>query len=61
MLAKLSDWLFILAGLGSGLIVGFVMGKIVMDRHLWLIRKIVRKFRKTQKKPRMQQRQIVRA
>uniref|UniRef100_A0A164ZUZ1 Leucine-rich repeat-containing N-terminal plant-type domain-containing protein n=1 Tax=Daucus carota subsp. sativus TaxID=79200 RepID=A0A164ZUZ1_DAUCS len=31
-------------GLGSGLVVGFVMGDISMDRHPWLIRGIVQKF-----------------
>ncbi|KAL1818006.1 hypothetical protein ACET3Z_020580 [Daucus carota] len=55
------DWLFILLGLGSGLVVGFVMGDISMDRHPWLIRRIVRKFGRTQKKPRMRRRQIIRA
>ncbi|KAL1818007.1 hypothetical protein ACET3Z_020581 [Daucus carota] len=38
------DWLFILVGLGSGLVVGFVMGDISMDRHPGLIRGIVQKF-----------------
>nr|XP_017251210.1 PREDICTED: receptor-like protein 12 [Daucus carota subsp. sativus] len=55
------DWLFILLGLGSGLVVGFVVGDISMDRHPWLIRRIVRKFGRTQKKPRMRRRQIIRA
>ncbi|KAL1818008.1 hypothetical protein ACET3Z_020582 [Daucus carota] len=55
------DWLFILLGLGSGLVVGFVMGDISMDRHPWLIRGIVRKFGQTQKKPRTRRRQIIRA
>ncbi|KAL1818009.1 hypothetical protein ACET3Z_020583 [Daucus carota] len=55
------DWLFILVGLGSGLVVGFVLGDISMDRHPWLIRGIVRKFGRTQKKPRVRGRQIIRA
>ncbi|XP_017251211.2 receptor like protein 22 [Daucus carota subsp. sativus] len=55
------DWLFILVGLGSGLVVGFVMGDISMDRHPWLIRRIVRKFGRTEKKPRTRRRQIIRA
>ncbi|WOG90791.1 hypothetical protein DCAR_0310036 [Daucus carota subsp. sativus] len=55
------DWLFIFAGLGSGLVVGFVMGNILMDRQPWLIRGIVQKFGRTQKKTRMQERQIFRA
>ncbi|WOH03121.1 hypothetical protein DCAR_0522515 [Daucus carota subsp. sativus] len=55
------DWLFILLGLGSGLVVGFVIGDISMDRHPWLIRGIVQKFGLTQKKPRMRGRQIIRA
>ncbi|XP_074365500.1 receptor-like protein 6 [Apium graveolens] len=55
------DWLFILVGLGSGLVIGYVMGDIITDRHPWLIRKIVHKFGRTQKKPRMQKRQIIRA
>ncbi|KAL8092741.1 receptor-like protein 54 [Apium graveolens] len=37
------DWLFILVGLGSGLLIGFVMGDILTDRHPWLICKIVQK------------------
>ncbi|KAL8096909.1 hypothetical protein AgCh_030117 [Apium graveolens] len=48
------DWLFILGGLMSGLVVGFVMGDIFTDRHPWLIQGIVQRSRRTQNKPRMQ-------
>lgn len=44
------DWLFILGGLVSGLLVGFVMGDIFTDRHPWLIYIIVHRFGKIQKK-----------
>ncbi|KAL8144796.1 hypothetical protein AgCh_003127 [Apium graveolens] len=54
------DWLFILVGLGSGLVIGYVMGDIVTDRHPWLIRRIVQKFGRTQKKSRTRKRQAIR-
>ncbi|KAL8116393.1 hypothetical protein AgCh_022766 [Apium graveolens] len=53
------DWLFILVGLGSGLVIGFVLGDILVDRHPWLIPKTVQKFGSAQKKPRMRNRQII--
>ncbi|KAL8144790.1 hypothetical protein AgCh_003121 [Apium graveolens] len=43
------DWFFILAGVGSGLVVGFVLGNILMDRYYWLIDEFVQNFGRTQK------------
>ena len=51
------DWLFILAGAGSGLVVGFVIGNIFMDRHYWLIDGIAQSFGGTQKNRRRRKRQ----
>lgn len=37
-------WVFILAGLGSGIVVGIVMGNIFVDRYPWLIAGVVKNF-----------------
>lgn len=53
------DRVFILAGVASGLVVGFVMGNILIDKHTWLIDGIVQDFGGTQKN-RRQKRQNIR-
>ncbi|KAL8144792.1 hypothetical protein AgCh_003123 [Apium graveolens] len=54
------DWFFILAGVGSGLVVGFVSGNILMDRYYWLIDEFVQNFVRTQKNRRRLKRQNIR-
>nr|XP_017254428.1 PREDICTED: receptor-like protein 12 [Daucus carota subsp. sativus] len=54
------DWMFILAGVGSGLVVGFVMGNILTDRYPWLISSIAQSFACREKKQRRAKRSIIR-
>nr|XP_017251217.1 PREDICTED: receptor-like protein 12 [Daucus carota subsp. sativus] len=53
------DWVFILSGLGSGLVTGFVMGNILTDKHPWLIAGIAQKLRGKQKNMKRRKRQII--
>ncbi|XP_074365493.1 receptor like protein 27-like isoform X1 [Apium graveolens] len=53
-------WIFILAGVGSGLVVGIVMGNIFVDRYFWLIAGVVQNLRLTLKNRRRPKRQNIR-
>ncbi|WOH05815.1 hypothetical protein DCAR_0625236 [Daucus carota subsp. sativus] len=54
------DWMFILAGVGSGLVVGYVMGNILTDGYPWLISSIAQSFACREKKQRRAKRSIIR-
>ncbi|KAL8087980.1 receptor-like protein 49 [Apium graveolens] len=54
------DWIFILAGTGAGLIVGFVVGNIITDRYSWRISWLFYIIGRMLKNPKRRKRQIIR-